>query len=213
MFGFPEKSKTYLREHIIYEIVLKDIFLLYIQISLNDQTLSLLSSGSSNTVPLCFLSEVMASCTGHLVIPVDRCHQRRWRWSSVIPNATLTHTAANWQSHTWVPMTQVFTAVNTPKMVQTTSPQPMSTLKVRPAKQSDLFKLLSNTASEPVRACRNLSTMYFPTWEKLNGMLFRKTKNYSKRQMRVISCELLSCFSSIQDLTVFVFLKLMEDSW
>lgn len=38
-------------------------------------------------------------------------------------------------------MTQEGTAVNTPKMGQTTSPRPMSMLKVRPAKCSGEFRL------------------------------------------------------------------------
>lgn len=49
----------------------------------------------------------------------------------------------------------------------------------------------------------------FPVWEKLNVMLFRNTKNWS------INCNTdktfflfeLNSFSSIHDLTVFVFVK------
>lgn len=139
----------------------------------------------------------MACCTGHSVIPIDWCHQRGWRWSSVIPDVMLTHTAANWQSHTCVPMTQGLTAVNTPKMVQTTSPLPMSMSKVSVPTSSDVKSFLSNTVNEAVRikeqkAVQNVSN--FPAWEKLNVMLFRNTKNYSMSQNTDKSSFFLNCW-------------------
>lgn len=87
--------------------------------------------------PSLLLSGVTACCNGHLVILVDRSHQRGWRWSCAIPVILLIHTAANWPSPTWLPMTQDATAVTTPKMVWTTAPPPMSLSEVRPAKCSD----------------------------------------------------------------------------
>lgn len=83
---------------------------------------------------LYLLSEVTASWTGPSVTPIARPPQRGWRWSPVSPDITLTLTAADWQSDTCGPMTQERTAANTPTMVQTTSPQPTSTSKVRPGK-------------------------------------------------------------------------------
>lgn len=90
--------------------------------------------GLSSPFALFLLSEVTAGWTGPSVTPIARPHQRGSRWSPVSPGITLTLTAADWQSHTCGPTTQEPTAVNTPKMVQTTSPQPTSTSKVRPEK-------------------------------------------------------------------------------